>query len=320
MVDLASGTGYNPAQQAVIALLGRPDVSPTFPAGLAAELRDEMEEALGPVTHHLTSADPLWVSKHALTTIHGCEAHHVESARERFEWTVPAARGTVAHKAIELSVHWQGEAAPMDLVDEAIARLVDDDRQGIQRFLGGLGPGDRAELRGLAVDLVSSFQECFPALRSAWIPVTESRVRVELCGGAVVLSGKTDLSLGRASGLVANKVIIDLKSGRPSLDPSGGSALLRAVGDHQARRPPAPARLLLPGIRPGPAGGGHRRAAALGRPADDRRRDHDGRAASRRPSARLQPGPTCRWCSLRTTCVEGLAELARREEVDDDGW
>ena len=105
----------------------------------------------------------------------------------------------------------------MDLVDEAIARLVDDDRQGIQRFLAGLGPGDRAELRGLAVDLASSFQECFPALRSAWIPVTESRVRVELCGGAVVLSGKTDLSLGRASGLAANKVIIDLKSGRPSL-------------------------------------------------------------------------------------------------------
>ena len=105
----------------------------------------------------------------------------------------------------------------MDLVDEALARLVDDDRQGIQRFLAGLGPGDRAELRGLAVDLVSSFQECFPPLRSAWIPVTESRVRVELFDGAVVLSGKTDLSLGRASGLAANKVIIDLKSGRPSL-------------------------------------------------------------------------------------------------------
>ncbi|HEX6787253.1 MAG TPA: hypothetical protein VF076_08635, partial [Acidimicrobiales bacterium] len=35
---------------------------------------------------------------------------------------------------------------------------------------------------------------------------------------------------------------------------------------------------------------------------------------------RLQPGPTCRWCSLRTTCTEGLAELARQEDVDDDGW
>ena len=78
--DLASGPGYNPAQQAVIALLGRPEVSPTFPAGLAGELRDEIEEALRPVTHHLTAADPLWVSKHTLTTIHGCEAHHVESA------------------------------------------------------------------------------------------------------------------------------------------------------------------------------------------------------------------------------------------------
>ena len=46
--------------------------------------------------------------------------------------------------------------------------------------------------------------------------MTESRARVELLGGAVILSGKTDLSLGRPIGSVANKVIIDLKSGRPS--------------------------------------------------------------------------------------------------------
>ena len=320
MVDLASGPGYNPAQQAVIALLGRPEVSPTFPAGLAAELRDEMEEALGPVTHHLTSADALWVSKHSLTTIHGCEAHHIESARERFEWTVPAARGTVAHKAIELSVHWQGEAAPMDLVDEALARLVDDDRQGIQRFLAGLGPGDRAELRGLAVDLVSSFQECFPPLRSAWIPVTESRVRVELCGGAVVLSGKTDLSLGRASGMAANKVIIDLKSGRPSLTHREDLRFYALLETIKLGVPPRQlASYYLESGRAHP----EEVTVALLRSAV--RRTIDGvttmvelRRGDRPP--RLQPGPTCRWCSLRTTCVEGLAELARQEEVDDDGW
>ena len=104
----------------------------------------------------------------------------------------------------------------MDLVDEAIARLIDADGVSMQRFLQGLSEGDRAELRGVAVDLVSRFQECFPPLKAAWIPVTESRARVELLGGALVLSGKTDLSLGRAAGLQANKVIIDLKSGRPS--------------------------------------------------------------------------------------------------------
>jgi len=318
--DLASAPGYNPAQQAVIALLGRPEVSPTFAAGLADELREEMEGALEPITHHLTAADPLWVSKHALTTVHGCEAHHVESARQRFDWTVPAARGTVAHKAIELSVHWQGEAAPMDLVDEALARLVDDDRQGIQHFLAGLGPGDRAELRGLAVDLVSSFQECFPALRSAWIPVTESRVRVELCGGAIVLSGKTDLSLGRASGLAANKVIIDLKSGRPSLTHREDLRFYALLETVKLGVPPRQlASYYLDSGRAQP----EEVTVAMLRSAVRRTIDGvttmvDLRLGARPP--RLQPGPTCRWCSLRTTCPEGLAVLARREEVDDDGW
>ena len=37
--------------------------------------------------------------------------------------TVPIARGAVAHKAIELGIHWKGEANPLDLVDEATARL-----------------------------------------------------------------------------------------------------------------------------------------------------------------------------------------------------
>ena len=232
------------------------------------------------------------------------------------------ARGprTVAHKAIELSVHWQGEAAPMDLVDEALARLVDDDRQGIQRFLAGLGPGDRAELRGLAVDLVSSFQECFPALRSAWIPVTESRVRVELCGGAVVLSGKTDLSLGRASGMAANKVIIDLKSGRPSLTHREDLRFYALLETIKLGVPPRQlASYYLESGRAHP----EEVTVALLRSAV--RRTIDGVTTmvelgrGDRPPG-LQPGPTCRWCSLRTTCVEGLAELARREEVDDDGW
>ena len=56
-----------------------------------------------------------------------------------------------------------------------------------------------------------------PAAARVWIPVTESRVRVELLGGRIILSGKTDLTLGRPAGRVANKVIIDLKSGRPNL-------------------------------------------------------------------------------------------------------
>ena len=44
-----------------------------------------------------------------------------------FEVTVPIARGSVAHKAIELAIHWKGEPVPLDLVDEAMARLTESD-------------------------------------------------------------------------------------------------------------------------------------------------------------------------------------------------
>ena len=213
---MSSPTAFTAAQQSVIALLGRPEQPPSFPAGLGDELQAELEDELAAVASAYSSTDPLWVSKHALATVHGCEAHYVDTARRPFMWTVAAARGAVAHKAVELSVHWRGEAPPMDLVDEAIARLMQSDGPSLQRFLERLSEGDRSELRGAAVDLVSRFQECFPPLKPAWIPVTESRVRVELLGGAVILSGKTDLSLGRPAGALANKVIIDLKSGRPS--------------------------------------------------------------------------------------------------------
>ena len=307
---------YNPAQQAVIALLGRPEEPPSFPPGLGPDLLEQLEDALGPVTAHLNADDPLWVSKHALASVHGCEAHHVASSRRRFEWNVPAARGTVAHKAIELSVHWQGSPSPMELVDEALARLVEDDHQGAQRFLAGLSAADRAELRGLAVDLVSSFQECFPPLRSAWRPVTESRIRVELFGGALILSGKTDLSLGRPEGLVAKKVIIDLKSGRPSAthrEDLRFYALLEAI-----KLGVPPRQLASYYLESGRAHPEDVTPAllqsALRRTVDGVRTIIQLTSGEREPA--LRPGPTCRWCPLRADCAEGQAELARTDEGD----
>ena len=68
----------------------------------------ELEDELAPVASAYTPADPLWVSKHTLAMVHGCETHYVDAERRPFTWTVAAARGTVAHKAIELSVHWRG--------------------------------------------------------------------------------------------------------------------------------------------------------------------------------------------------------------------
>ena len=317
---VSASTIYNPAQQAVVALLGRPEELPSFPAGLGDELQQEMEHALAAVVERRGTAASLWVSKHALATVHGCEAHHVDAAARPFEWSPSAARGAVAHKAIELSVHWRGEAPPMDLVDEAIARLIDADGVSLQRFLQGLSEGDRAELRGVAVDLVSRFQECFPPLKAAWIPVTESRARVELLGGALVLSGKTDLSLGRAAGLQANKVIIDLKSGRPSITHREDLRFYALVETVKLGVPPR--QLASYYLESGRA---HPEEVTIALLRSAVRRTIDGVTklveleTGMREATRLG-GPTCRWCPLSVDCPEGQAELGREDDEAGSPW
>jgi hypothetical protein len=317
---VTSPTAFTAAQQALIALLGRPEHPPTFPAGLGDELQAELEDELAPVASAHTPGDPLWVSKHTLAMVHGCEAHYVDAEQRPFTWTVAAARGTVAHKAIELSVHWRGEAPPMDLVDEAMARLIQADGAGLQRFLERLSEGDRSELRGAAVDLVSRFQECFPPLKPAWIPVTESRARVELLGGALILSGKTDLSLGRPSGAFANKVIIDLKSGRPSTTHREDLRFYALLETIKLGVPPRQlASYYLESAR------AHPEDVTIALLRSALRRTVDGitkivELASGAREASVLPGPTCRWCPIVDDCPAGRAELARDDEVDDAPW
>ncbi len=213
----AMTTSLNPAQRRVFELLRRPGVgdgAAPVPAGLAEGLAARLEGALADVVGHL-GGERLVVTKHDLARIHTCERHYL-GTRPRFEWTPRTARGSLVHKAIQLTLNWQGEPHPSELVDEALARLVDDD-SSLADWLGGLTEGVRADLRSEAVDLVSVFQECFPPLEASWRPVTETPVRVELFDGLVRLTGRVDLTLGRAAGDEPRKVIIDLKTGAPAI-------------------------------------------------------------------------------------------------------
>src|SRR5262249_10890368 len=101
------------------------------------------------------------------------------------------------------------------LVEEALARLVDGDT-AMADWLGRLTEGVRADLRSEAIDLVSAFLECFPPVEPSWAPVTETPVRVELFDGLIRLTGRVDLTLGRARGHEPRKVIIDMKTGSPA--------------------------------------------------------------------------------------------------------
>ena len=310
---------YNPAQQEVVSLLGASKgARPTFDAGLRDELRSLLEERLEPLVSAINSDrfddDVLYLSKHWLTQALGCERKFTAELSEPFQWSPPIARGTITHKAIELSVHWRCEASPLELVDEAMARLEDADKS-IAGYLQRCAETERAELRADAGSAMTQFLECFPPLKPVWRPATDSPIRAELHGGLIVLSGKPDLTLGQPEGTVAGKVIIDFKTGRFS--PSHREdlrfyALLEALRilpprmlatyylDQGRFHPEEVTRDLLLSAAERVIDGAHRYVEL----------------ASRHREPTVAPGPACRWCPVQLDCDEGTAYL---NDAPDEG-
>lgn len=203
----------NPAQQRALDMLrDRGAGRPRFPVEVADDLRRGLDEALGDVAARLDA--PLWVGKFALGRVHGCEVRFLHEDRRPLELVPAILAGTIAHRAIQLSVTWPGRAAPLDLVDGAVERIeADEGRDGC--WLRGASPAERAEVLGMAAERVGKFLECFPPLQRGWAPASESPVKVHLAGGKVVLSGRVDLVLGRGQGDVAGKAFVDFKTGSP---------------------------------------------------------------------------------------------------------
>jgi len=300
----------NPAQQQVLEMLGAhdPDDRPLFDADLRDELHADLVDGLAPVVEQLPPGGVLCLSKHQLSSVHGCETRLLAEKDEPFEWTVALARGTVAHKAIELSVFLGGETPPMALVEEAIASLLGKDT-ALADWLERLSPTEHAELQLEANDRVAKFLECFPPLSRRWVPVTESRLRVELFDGKVLLLGRSDLTLGRPQGCTARKVIIDLKTGgfSPShVDDLRFYALLETI--RVGVPPRMTASYYLDSGRPHP----ERITDAVLRAAVARTVDGAERLVqilhgNDPPVTRA--GAACRWCKALATCPEGKAFL-----------
>lgn len=301
----------NPAQQEVLDQLGSTD-RPTFRDDLRDHLRAEVEAVLAPLADRL-GEPPLFLSKHKLSMLHGCETRYVAAEREDFEWTVASARGTVAHKAIELWVARRGDPSPMDLVEDAMDRLIADGRN-IADWLVALSEGERAELVGRVNDFVVTFVDTFPPLKRQWAPVAESRVRADLCDDRIVLSGTIDLSLGRVRGNQAGKVIIDLKTGKPI---NSHVEDLRFYALLEALRFGIPPRLLVNYYLD--AGQARTESvtedllwSTLRRVTDAVERFVAIDSGEREPN-RI-PSHNCRWCPVAADCNEGQQFLAALED------
>jgi PD-(D/E)XK nuclease superfamily len=317
----------NLAQQQVVDLLGASGAErPIFDADLAPSLRRELERGLAPVVAALPEDANLFVNKHALSQVHGCEARYLAELDGDFAWSVPIARGTLAHRAIEVGVSWSGPPTPADLVVETMARAANG-TDSLGDWLRTCGDFDRADLQSQATERVSTFFECFPPLKRQWRPTLEGRVRAELFDGRIVASGKYDLSLGTASGNTAGKVIIDFKTGGFSpthLDDLRFYALLDTL---KIGTPPRlVASYYLDAGRAHPElVGVAQLEAAVARTVDGIARIAElDEVAHRRvePAAAgvvKRTGPACRWCPALASCAEGTAHLRDDRDAEADG-
>ncbi|MHB1128972.1 MAG: PD-(D/E)XK nuclease family protein [Ilumatobacteraceae bacterium] len=306
-------SSLNPMQQAVLDSLGKSADWQPLPIAVIENIRAQLHDELQSTADKITPESPIWVTKHKLTTVHGCEANHM-AALTSFEWTIANVKGTVLHKAVELGRNWRGEIIPSDVVDEALAQLADDERGSAGPFIEQLTPAERAQLRSSSVDLFTKFDECFPPLKPAWRPVLESSARYEMFDRRINLSTRADLTLGSPGA----KVIIDLKSGRfvPShREELRFYALVEAMRSGQAPRRLATYSLVTARTDVEEVTEGVLQAAT--RKTIDGIRlivelERDGR------EPRVRPGSPCYWCPLMDDCAEGIAYKTRREDPDAD--
>ncbi len=303
----------NPSQQAVLDQLAIKEPR-EFAADLAVHLRSELERDLAPLVRHLEEDETVMVSKATIERVLGCERKFLAEDAVQFEWSVPMARGLVTHKAIEISVVRKDVLPSLDVIDEAIARL----QNGGNNFADWLTHCTEAELDEIRIDAnnrFSSFCEAWPPIKRQWFPATEMPLRVELFEGRVTLQGKPDLTLGRARGCEARKVIVDFKTGKQHRAHRND---MRFYGLLDAIKIGTPPRLLVTAYLDSAANDTEvvteeTLELAINRTADATNAlvelRHAGRPAVERP------GPSCRWCTELAQCESGQAFVANDDDI-----
>ena len=311
MTQPVAAPPLSPLQHKTLGLLRRGDEPVVFAVEFVDAVRADMEQAIAGFAERLGD-ETVYMSKHRLTTVLGCEAQYL--AEDGFAWSIQAAVGQIAHRAIQLMVNWRGDPLPGDLVDEATARVVDDDTS-LGDWVAGLSEADLADLRGLAVDKVVKFQECFPPLVPAFAPTVESSVRWPN-EGPIVLAGKVDLTIGRPHGAESRKVIVDLKTGRVAPKHREDLRFYALIETLRSGVPPRKlASFYLDAGEPVVEDVVESTLlTAARRTLDAVNADVELRVEGRPPVKR--PGHACRWCHLAADCDEGRAYLTGADADD----
>jgi hypothetical protein len=206
----------DPQRRTLEGLIGTGD-RPTFPGDLAQRLRDRIESAV----RELELSEPLWLGKEKLNQHGRCEGLFqavLGGEAPPFAHSARSAHGVLLHKAIEVEVGARDGMDPHEVAEVAVGRVLERE-QRFGEYWRELSGSEQDDALMEVVRRVTLFQGSFPPLkplRRELSPVSELRVRAELLGGDLVLSGQIDLVLGQPDRLEPNRatrLVVDLKTG-----------------------------------------------------------------------------------------------------------
>lgn len=260
--------------------------------------------------------DPIWLGKHRLTDRERCEGlFQAGILREGpgFQHNARTAAGALLHKAIEVDVATERQYDPTTVCQRAATRCAEGDGS-FGPFWEGLDAIDQAEILAEAGRQLTLFRDSFPPLPRRWAPQSELGLKVNLAGGAVVLSGTPDLVLGRS-----RRLILDFKTGQ-------------ARAEHpEDMRFYALVMLLRTGVPPYRVAtffldSGEWQSEDVDRQMLERASDRVAGAAAAAHQLRsgrqatLTPGAFCAWCPRRSSCPAlALALALARDSGAGDG-
>ncbi len=314
-----------PQRRTLDGLIGTGD-RPTFPADLAQRLRDRIEGA----ARELELAEPLWLGKEKLNQHGRCEGLFqsvLAGEAPPFAHSARSAHGVLLHKAIEVEVGAREGMDPHEIAQVAVGRVLEREER-FAEYWGGLTVSEQDDTLMEVVRRVALFQGSFPPLkplRRELSPISELRVRAELLGGDLVLSGQIDLVLGLPDRLEPNRatrLVVDLKTGSAYPEFAEDMRFYALVMTLAVRRAALPGGVAVPRERY-VAGRGRDRGdpAARRRPRDRSRSRRSGpleRARARAHSRRvLRLVPTGGGMPRGRAPVGGLAPQRGRAREPD---
>jgi len=190
---------------------------PVFASDLTQRLRDRIESAV----RGLDLSAQLWLGKERLHDHDRCEGllqSQLEGEGAAFAHSAKTAGGVLAHRAVEVDMASRELLDAQGAAEIAARRLLAREERFADHW-SVLATTEQDEALMEAARRLTLLRASFPPirdLRRALAPVSELRVRAELLGGDLVVSGQIDLVLGLADPaqpMRATRLAIDFKTG-----------------------------------------------------------------------------------------------------------